>query len=500
MRWITAQAPFKMPQDLNLSEQVDFCVSVINRYRQELPTLRADTTKLREQKKKLVREVEFWKKKYKEKDYENEKLKKEIDKLLTTNNRYQVALFDHGNFKHPDENRKQKGGQAGHPDTNREAHEDYSAYERKRLFAKTCGKCQSPLPRVNAIKQKVLLDIVIHPEVVKLIVESERQWCQKCKAEVNAKDLRTLPFTEYGINTFMMILILRFKTHSSFANISRVLAISHGLTLSKSDISNLLKQAAVYLGGRYEELKQEIRKGMVMYQDETGWLVHGEHAWMWIMANDEATVYMAAESRGKGVAKELYGNSCAYSMTDGLASYTNTIPKEKHLYCWSHMLRFVFEETTHSPKEAEAVKLREELVRIYHIKSNHPEYSGKELVAVLRKEIDTLLELSSEEETFINIKRRLSAQKEGLVRALLVTESGTNNLAERELRNMAIKRNISYGSDTYKGMQTTAVIGSVLQTLSRNKESPFLLSLEGNIRRGTGEKYQQYLHTAYYDF
>lgn len=499
MTWITAQAPFRLPQGMSPQKKTDFCLEIINKYRRELPHLRVDTTKLRDQKEKLEREVEFWKKRYKEKEKEINRLKKEIEKLTKTTNRYQVALFDHGNFKHPKENKKTKGGQKNHADTNREGRWDWRTFEKKRIFAVTCGKCHSPLPRVTATKQKALLDIIINPQAIKLILEAERQWCGKCKQEVNAKDARCLPFTEYGINTFMMVLILRFKTHSSLANISRVIAISHGLTLAKSDISNLLKQAASYLGERYEELKAAVRKGNVMYSDETGWLVAGQKAWMWIMANDKATVYTAAESRGKGIAEQMYGNSNAYAMTDGLASYTNTIPTDKHLYCWSHMLRFSFEETVNSPKHSLAVPLREELVRIYRIKQNHPEYSKGELERTITREIDILLKLSSNEESFVNIKRRLATQKEGLIKALLVTESGTNNLAERELRNMAIKRNVSYGSDTYQGMETTAVIASIIQTLSRNKESPFLPTLKRYIQKGVQEKYQQYLHIACYD-
>lgn len=83
------------------------------------------------------------------------------------------------------------------------------------------------------------------------------------------------------------------------------MGISHGLSLSKSDISNILKAACRYLGKRYEELKKKIRKGNILYQDETGWLIHGQKAWMWIMTNEEATVYFAAESRGKGIANSM---------------------------------------------------------------------------------------------------------------------------------------------------------------------------------------------------
>lgn len=509
-----AARPFVIPSGLSLSEEIDFCRGVIEKLRAETMLLRKATLQAKGSISRLEKKIEKWQQKIEELTTRNQKLReerdrlkkeeerlrKEIEKLTKTNNRYQIALFDHGNFTHPDHvNKKKKGGQTGHADTNRESREDSSSYPRKRLFAKKCGKCGKELSRVKAARQKILLDIVIHPEVVKLILESERQWCGNCTQEVRVQDARCLPFTEYGINTFMMGMILRFSAHASFANISTLLKISHGLYLSKSDVSNILTSACKYLGKRYGELKEIIRKGDVMYQDETGWLIHGQKAWMWIMTNQEATVYFAAESRGKGIAEELYGNSQAASMTDGLKSYLNVIPKDKHLYCWSHVLRFAFEETIHSKKGSKAVFLREELVRVYRIKKSHPEYSREKLEEVLRHEFQLLLALTSKEESFINIQRRMRDQEEGLIQALLVTRDGTNNLAERELRNMALKRSISHGSNTYKGMETTAVIGSVLQTLRRNEELPFLPTLQTYIQEGIQEKYQQYIHVPYSD-
>jgi len=504
----TAQRPFMLPSSLTTPfDQVNYCIGIIDKFRKELPTLRREKTNLEKQKEKLEGELVFWKEKYKNEKVRNKiyrekigNLEEEIDRITKTNRRYSVALFDHGNFKSPDDkgDRKNKGGQTGHPDTNRESHEDYSSYERKRIYAKTCSKCGYKLSRTNSTRRKVLMDIVLNPEVVKMILESERQWCGKCRKEVTARDLRCLPFTEYGINTFMMTMILRFKCHSSFGNIAAVITISHGLKLSKSDISNILNQSRLYLKSRYNMLIENIRKGKVIYSDETGWQVNGQSAWMWIMTNEEETVYFAAESRGKGIAKELYGNSNAYSMHDGLASYQSSAKPDKHCYCWSHILRFAFEETVNEDDNSPAIFLRNELVRIYRIKGNHPEYSHMELKAVLKENLDKCLKATSDNTSFIHIQNRVKEQKTGLINSLLYTDDGTNNLAERDLRNMAIKKRISNGSNTFSGMETTAVIGSVMQTLGK-KEENLMPVLQSYLRTGIGEKFHQYTHTVFYD-
>lgn len=507
---------FNFPPNLAVSQRVVFLKQIVGKYKKEAVYLRRTTSQGKVRQGQLEKEVEIWKGKYQrikqERDQfkkENGQLKLKIERLTKTNSRYQVSLFDHGNFKSPDNGEKKpKGGQLDHPDTNREGQVNFPGYEnfpRQRIYAKCCGKCGSNLGRVNAIKTKVLLDIVIKPEIIQMILQSERQWCGNCRMEVNAKHQQSLPFTEYGLNTFMMIMILRFKAHCPFLTTSKVMEVSFGLTLSKSDISNILKAAAKYLDSKYEQLKQAVRDSQVMYADETGWQVKGQSAWMWIMTTETAekeagvTVYVAAESRGKGIAQDIYGNSVAKCMTDGLASYTNTIPQDKHLFCWAHVLRFAFEDTIHDKKDSMSIFLRDELVRIYHIKTNHPEYSKQELEKVLTKEIDKLLNLKSDEPSFNNIRTRIKEQKLGLILSLLETDSGTNNLAERELRPLVVSRKVSFGSYTYTGMGTTATLASVIQTLGRNRQKDMLTELTLDLQIGIHEKYPQYTHLAYID-
>jgi transposase len=332
---------------------------------------------------------------------------------------------------------------------------------------------------------------------VKLILESERQWCKECQKEVNAKEKASLPFTEYGLNTFMMVMILRFKAHTSMANTAKVIEVGFGLFLSKSDISNILLLASKTLGKKYEQLKTAVREGEVMYNDETGWRVHGKPAWMWIMTNEETTVYIAAESRGKGIMEEMYGNSQSYSMHDGYAGYLSSIPQEKQLKCWAHVLRYAHEETILSNNTSDALDLRDNLVRIYQIKFDQPNLSKGQLEQILTKELDQLLSLCSKEEAFLNIHQRVKKQKDGLIKALLLTTSGTNNLAERELRPIAIQRNISFGSATYTGMQTSATLASIIQTLSRQKSKDTLTELKSNLKEGIQQKYWQYNHIPF---
>lgn len=442
---------------------------------------------------------------------ENEKLKGEIEKLTKTNNRYQVSLFDHGNFTHPDKkDTKKKGGQIGHANTNKDGKRDYASFQRIHLYAGGCGKCGKQLSRTGSVKDKTVIDIEINPQLLELIIQSERQWCGSCKKEVRATHPQSLPFTEYGMNTFMVVMHLRFKGKQSLRTISATLHTLFGLPITKSGVGTILFQAKAYLQDKYEELKQAIRDGEIMYNDETGWSVRGKPAWMWIMTTSDKkqengsieagmTVYVAAESRGKGIFEDMYGNSKAYSMHDGYSSYESVTGKEKTTYCWAHVLRFCFEETIHLSKDHPAVRIRDRLVTLYQTIRQQNEWIKEQKEKTLKEEIESLLAIQSDDQTVKNIQYRLQTQKEGLILALLITSDGTNNLAEREFRELVQSRNISFGSDTYTGMEGTAILASIVKTIQRDKSKSFLPTLKLYLQDGIKQKHFQYKHTPVFD-
>src|SRR3989338_7986754 len=126
--------------DMTLKERYERCIYIIGKYRSELPYLRRKLSTIDKQNKKAYEEMLYWRKKYEEEKGKNKKLDREV--------------------------------------------ENFQLFERKRIFAKRCGRCNRPLKRANATKQKILLDIIINPQIIKMILESERQWCKTCKVEV----------------------------------------------------------------------------------------------------------------------------------------------------------------------------------------------------------------------------------------------------------------------------------------------------------------------------
>ena len=205
-------------------------------------------------------------------------------------------------------------------------------------------------------------------------------------------------------------------------------------------------------------------------------------------------MYVAAESRGKGIFESMYGNSQALSMHDGYSSYESVTGAEKTAYCWAHVIRFVFEETVQLSPDHGACKIRDKLVALYQTIRAHPEWSTIKKEEVLRADLESIFPIEDSNQTVQKIQHRVRTQKEGLIQALLLTEDGTNNLAEREFRGLAISRNISYGSDTYTGMEKTAILASIVQTIHRDTTKQFLPTLTTYLQEGIKKKHPQYQH------
>ena len=510
--------PFQIPQNVPEQQQINFCIAIIQKLREDSAPLRDKVTYCDAFHSNVTDLLREWKNKYQQEHEEkesfkkeNEKLRKEIDKLqreleakAKTNNRLLQALFLHGNFKKKTPGKRKNGGQFGHKDTNQDKKRDYASFQKKRVYATHCGNCGNTLNRAQGFKKKILIDIQINTQLIEFMLESERQWCANCHKEVNARFPQSLPFTEYGMNTFMIILLQRYRGNGSAQTVADVLFYGFGLKLAVSVILHILEQARKFLRGKYDELIEAVRKGDIMYTDETGWMIKGDKAWMWLMATADTetngniipgkTVYVPAETRGKGVFEEMYGNSKAFCMHDGYSTYESVTGEKYCLYCWAHVIRFAFEETVNLPPEHSACQIRDQLVELYLSIREHPQWGKKKKEKCLRNGFEDILAIESSDETVGNILHRLRTQKEGLILALLVTVDGTNNLAEREFRKLVISRYISHGSASFEGMVTTAVLGSILQTLHRDKQSPFLPTLNSYLTTGIQEKYPQYKH------
>ena len=374
-----------------------------------------------------------------------------------------------------DEPSKRKpGGQKGHAGCSRTSprHVD----EEKHVHLTHCPDCKKKLARTESIVDRVVEDIPNPVPSVVTLYHIERQWCSRCKKEVQAIPQGTLPGVRFGNNLLHTILFLKYRLRTPLAKISEWLKEMHHITMSEGGIQNLLHNLSKRLKDRYLTLTRKVRKNPVKHADETSWRIDGMNAWAWLFATRDTTVYTIEESRGKGVVDRFLGSHpTGVLVSDDYGAYQKLPLKRQS--CWAHLLR-VGKDAARHPNASEEVKnLYKMLTTLFAILDKAVQTSlhskERELAQVKGKEtISEIIAMAYLERDAKTVQTRVRNQEHNLLTALEYEGVPlTNNHAERQIRPLAVTRKISGGSRSKQGAETHAVLMSLTQTASLRGKS-----------------------------
>ena len=128
-------------------------------------------------------------------------------------------------------------------------------------------------------------------------------------------------------------------TSMSLPNISKCLSHFWGVVISTSGISRILVRLSEILKPAYEEILEDVKSGVCLWADETGWRIRGQLHWLWVFANKDSTYYWVDKSRGSDVVNRLLGDIFAgVLITDGWVGYNQLVVSDRQT-CMSHIFR-----------------------------------------------------------------------------------------------------------------------------------------------------------------
>lgn len=263
----------------------------------------------------------------------------------------------------------------------------------------------------------------------------------------------------------------------SYAQIQDLLKQTYDFDISQGEISKIMEKEGVTLLPAYEQLKERIRGEPSVHLDETSWNLvlhdgYGRYAWTMTGGASSDAVFLLGKTRGKGNATALLGDSEAVVASDDYGAY-RTLPNP-HQLCCAHILR----------------KLRD-LAQSGTITGSVHEHcmTVYDTFADIYKAIETARTSSTPESAYGTLLGRLYAFAQAhpldfkkLTRIKgQIAERGAcyltclvyphvasdNNLAERSLRHLVLKRKVSFGSYSEKTANTLAVLLSVLMSYKR---------------------------------
>lgn len=361
----------------------------------------------------------------------------------------------------------------------REIPKDEDITETNPYSLECCPDCHGPLSEKKTV-ERYIEDIVLPEDMKNPLKRVEKKiietgWCEKCKAAKHAEPLNG-SLVVLGKNVKIMLIYLYFVMRMSYDQAKNAFRDIYHLKLSDGEIFRIMHEHANKLTPEHEKIQANIR-GQPSHKDETVWKVvqgvQGNYCWINTGSKTTDTEFLLGKSRGKGNAKILQGESIQplisddYAVYDGISSY--------HQLCWAHPLRKfrelgeseVFKDETKKKcveTYGKFAKLYEELRNLLALDQPFKEKKAKKekylkrFSSIMEEHIDDPKKLKT-------IKNTLRKDREKYFTFLDIEGLPmNNNLAERRLRHIVLKRKVSFGSKTAKGAKTLEKLFSVVLT------------------------------------
>ena len=395
--------------------------------------------------------------------------------------------------------RGQQRGAPGHGRTKRPGLEERPETLDPSPEACACACCGQPYAP-NGAEESTLVEIEV--KAYKRVIGRPRFRrtceCASSPMEVSAPPVpRLFANTHYGISVWACFL---FERYACFRTLNGVAAwmSERGLAISPGTLANSRKRFVPLFETLYEAILAHQNTAALRHADETSWRVQeyrGEdrssRAWLWTSVSSDAVYFHIDPSRSAEAALKLFAEARPGTIIvcDRYSAYKRLVrllgDKAILAYCWSHQRRDFIEAAADQERLTqwcqEWIERIAEIFRLNEARLEHYEPGRKRQRAAFRKATRELKKAL--DGLFAHAGTELAAlpkrAREGkALRSLLNHREGlcvfvdhpqvplTNNLAERILRAPAIGRGLSFGSDSEKGAEFTAIMYSVIGTLS----------------------------------
>jgi transposase len=295
--------------------------------------------------------------------------------------------------------------------------------------------------------------------------------------------------SEFGLEIVIEIAHLVHIVGLSFDKVCGLLNFFQKLKLKKSQVDALLYRLSQHWEHEFEVLCTLLANSAVVHADETSWSLNS----VWAFLSEQARVLLYGVPKDGNTLKAILdvATFAGIVISDDAAVYANFSAAQK---CWAHLLRKAIKLTLEDPDNLEYRQFTDRLLEIYREacrvqRDGRLSDAGRAAkVAALDDEIFALCgamwlaELPPLEKGPANDYRllanevmrvMLAKQLFTFVTAKPVTQpngepkpvAGTNNEAERTLRNPASARDTGRTDKTRKGARRRTILVSVLESL-----------------------------------
>lgn len=434
--------------------------------------------------KELERETQLIREKLKKVERENENLKKEVDqkktgKVNSESNKPSSKKPEWDKDGNPKQGKKAKpGGKrkgAGNKSKNREPNQiNCNALDE----CPDCGADLSDQP-VLGTQSRVVEDISDPPEESYVSEEiQEKKWCPNCQKVVWSRSEKALCGSDFGLNALVLSAYLWVVMGTSLPGIKNLLSRFMQLSLSSSGLVKMMIRLSQILEPVYEEIRKEVKDGVQIWADETGWRIKGNLHWLWAFANQNSAYYWMDRSRGSPVVEKILG-SMFYGVliTDAWCAYSKIACSKQT--CMVHIFRkirgFIDEYPEYRSIMSFYIKLRRIIRDAQTLQGCRKELGDLVFyrrLKLLHLRLSNLLNWHNPNPVLNSIIQKVKRQQEFIL--TFAEHEGVphhNNFAEYIIKMGVLKRKVSGGSMSLEGAKAYAILLSIAQTCHLRKIS-----------------------------
>jgi len=423
--------------------------------------------KERKEKDKIVKEFEDTKKDYEDTKKEFEEFKAK-HAMTVTNLRRALDIKVNSNKIH-----KKLGAPSGHIGYFRRNPERIDFV--KPWYPKRCPDCNTSLDYPIDWRKRVVTDILLTLKVIHTQYNIGRCYCPKCDKVVEKEVTNALPHARLGLNIMLFIMYLKLGLRLPCKKVCEYFMTMYSLEICPATVTNTLRLLANEFGDYYGHLEKIVKLARVKHTDSTSWRVDGKNYFAWVFIACGAVLYKIRRRNNAKVPLSVFGtkqkgNTLVIDRHSALRSLAKKAGFTLQ-FCWSHI-------TDDSKKlsenfGAEARYVHRKLKEIFALAKDLNHKGTIEQVEQLKAEI---FQLTLRHYKHSTVRRFVNNLYYRDVESLFIfvmdpDVDPTNNISERELRDLVIQRTITHGSKTKRGSHVTAILMSVIQTLRLNKKN-----------------------------
>ena len=386
----------------------------------------------------------------------------------------------------PGQERRQPGGQPGHPAHQRELFPpEMLASIATDYLLDACPGCGGHLLVTDNEPPIVVqqVDIVAVPLEIHEY-RSHPGWCPHCGKTHYAP--LPLPIERGGLagsRLTTVIAYLKGVCHASFSTIRKFVRDVIGLTISRGQLAKIIAKVSRALEQPYEELLQDLPDQDRLNVDETGHKQNGQPQWIWCFRAGLYTLFKIDPTRSGDVLIDVLGTEFDGVLGCDYFSAYRRYHREFGVvlqFCLAHLIRDVkFLTTLPGPQDrAYGERLIGGLRRLFGVIHRGAEFSAAEFQRRLEAARAEVLHLGTRDVPATNHCRNLAKrfEKHGESYFRFITTPGvepTNNLAEQAIRFVVIDRLITQGTRSEKGNRWCERIWTVIATCTQQGRSVF---------------------------